>query len=198
MIYVNKYSIDDAVEYVIENSRNNKHRIEYNGESYISLLEVCNKFNIDYNLVYYRLNHYKCMLTEALDMAIEDKEKRKVRYYKIFGKLISNNGTFMSLRMNYNCIAYRTSNGAEVTVAFIVDRCTKLKLDFITLDGIAYYKVGTDRLTTRQIIEKYKPELLQTYDKYNPSGKYEPPEVLELTNAEYKEYLNKQNQTSHS
>ena len=47
---------------------------------------------------------------------------------------------------------------------------------FINLDGKAYYKLSwsTDPVNTRQIIAHYRPDLLEAYDKSNPTGEYRP------------------------
>lgn len=51
-----------------------------------------------------------------------------------------------------------------------------LELAYIGLDDKARYKLPWSELpvTARQIIEHYRPDLIDLYDKHNPTGKYEP------------------------
>ena len=67
----------------------------------------------------------------------------------------------------------------EAEVAFIMGKIDKhygYTPEFIGLNGKAYYKAKWSSLpvTTRQIIKYYRPDLLEAYDKSNPTGKYNP------------------------
>ena len=67
--------------------------------------------------------------------------------------------------------------GVELEVALILEESNyDLKPIFINLDGVAYYNVpwSLDPVSTRQIIEHYRPDLLEAYDKSNPTGEYRP------------------------
>ena len=87
--------------------------------------------------------------------------------------------TFSAMCLYYNridsIIKGRIERGVELLIALIVDN--RISLEFIGLDGKAYYKLRgvEEMLTTRQIIEKYRPDLVEAYDKQNPDGKYMPP-----------------------
>lgn len=69
----------------------------------------------------------------------------------------------------------RLKSGMEMCVALVVKN-DAVELMFIGLDGKARYKLpwSENPQTAREIIEHYRPDLLQAYDKYNPTGKYEP------------------------
>lgn len=72
-------------------------------------------------------------------------------------------------------LRYRLKNGfVESEVALICE--DRHKFEFVNLDGIAYYKVpwSKDPVNTREIIEHYRPDLLDDYDKSNPTGEYRP------------------------
>ena len=51
-------------------------------------------------------------------------------------------------------------------------------LSFIGLDERAYYMIPDPKMpgyfTARQIVEHYRPDLLDAYDTANPTGKYKP------------------------
>lgn len=70
----------------------------------------------------------------------------------------------------------RIKHGVEIPVA-VVCRDYKVGLRFIGLDGKARYGLNksTDKLyTARELVAKFRPDLLSAYDKNNPTGKYEP------------------------
>ena len=45
---------------------------------------------------------------------------------------------------------------------------------YIGLDGKARYKLrwSEDPQTAREVVEYYRPDLLDNYDRYNPTGEY--------------------------
>ena len=76
----------------------------------------------------------------------------------------------------------RLKNYWDIEVALIVST-DKVTLRFMGLDGQAYYKTPwagknldgwPNPQTARQIIEHYRPDLLDAYDKSNPTGQYHP------------------------
>ena len=73
-------------------------------------------------------------------------------------------------------IINRIKHGVEISVA-VVCRDDKVGLRFIGLDGKARYGLNksTDKLyTAREVIEKCRPDLIEAYDKHNPTGVYKP------------------------
>lgn len=69
----------------------------------------------------------------------------------------------------------RVYDGIETCVALIVKN-NVVEFKFLGLDGKARYRLSwsDEPQTARQIIEHYRPDLIQSYDKHNPTGKYEP------------------------
>ena len=78
----------------------------------------------------------------------------------------------------------RLKNDWDIEVALIVST-GRVTLGFMGLDRKAYYRVswldknsaeyGSGNIqTARQIIEHYRPDLLDAYDKSNPTGQYHP------------------------
>lgn len=70
-----------------------------------------------------------------------------------------------------NIISFRT----EPEVALLGDDAN-LRLLFVGLDNKAYNFVpwSEDPVTTRKIVEHYRPDLLEAYDKDHPTGEYSP------------------------
>ena len=52
-----------------------------------------------------------------------------------------------------------------------------LELAYVGLDGKARYTLNSNNseyYTARELVEKYRPDLLEAYDKHNPTGEYRP------------------------
>ena len=77
-------------------------------------------------------------------------------------------------RIPQSTIRTRFKEGFDIEVAIITR--DRLVLRHIGLDGKAYYKVqwSPDLVTARQIVEYYRPDLIEAYDKNNPTGKWNP------------------------
>lgn len=70
----------------------------------------------------------------------------------------------------------RIKHGVEIPVA-VVCRDYKVGLRFIGLDGKARYSLdrSNDKLyTARELVAKCRPDLIEAYDKHNPTGVYKP------------------------
>ena len=80
-----------------------------------------------------------------------------------------------TLGISYSTLRYRVAHGIEACVALV---CTeRVQLKFVGLDGKARYTLNgieSKLYTARELIEKYRPDLLDAYDKHNLTGKYEP------------------------
>ena len=81
-------------------------------------------------------------------------------------------------------LRHRLENDWDIEVALIVST-GRVTLGFMGLDGKAYYRVswldknsaeyGSGNIqTSREIVEHYRPDLLDAYDKSNPTGEYHP------------------------
>ena len=70
---------------------------------------------------------------------------------------------------------YIGANGVEPEAYFAASR-TLVYLEFIGSDGRAYYRIPFEDgfFTTRAIVKRYRPDLLDTYDAANPTGEYRP------------------------
>jgi len=69
---------------------------------------------------------------------------------------------------------FRLQNNLESEAALI---CTdQVICRFLGLDARAYHSVpwNSDLVTTREIVEHYRPDLLAAYDADHPSGEYRP------------------------
>ena len=70
----------------------------------------------------------------------------------------------------------RVSDHIETSVALVVKN-DAVRLMYVGLDGKARYtlnRVKDTLYTARELIAKYRPDLLEAYDKYNPTGEYRP------------------------
>ena len=78
--------------------------------------------------------------------------------------------------INYPSFLYRVKTGTEICIALVLKK-DKARLAYIGLDGKARYTISGKKnsiFTAREIIEMYRPDLLEAYDKYNPTGEYRP------------------------
>ena len=71
-------------------------------------------------------------------------------------------------------IRNRLKKGFDIEITVISNN--DMSLIHIGLDGKAYYKVqwSQDLVTARQIVGYYRPDLIEAYDKNNPTGKWNP------------------------
>lgn len=165
--YLNKgKSVDD----IIKLSTRNK-PVEYNGRNYESLKELAKAFGISYGTFTSR-RHCKKSLDEALQSSerpysIACTDLLGVTYSSI--KKLSE-----AWRISAATVKRRIKGGFDIEVIITAKDTTQL--NHIDLDGKAYYKVqwSQDLVTARQIVEYYRPDLIEAYDKNNPTGKWNP------------------------
>lgn len=70
----------------------------------------------------------------------------------------------------------RVYDGVEPCIALIV-KDNAVNFRFLGLDGKARYSLNRSKeglYTARELVVKYRPDLLPAYDKHNPTEKYEP------------------------
>lgn len=74
--------------------------------------------------------------------------------------------------INYGTVKLRILHRCEMCVALVSRE--NIKLLYIGLDGKARYKLrwSDEPQTAREVVEYYRPDLLDNYDRYNPTGKY--------------------------
>ena len=95
-------------------------------------------------------------------------DSANMKEYKSFSEMCK------AFNMKFTTVKIRVDRGIELIPALIV--LDNIKILFFSLDGKAHYKIdGKDRaLTTREVIEVYKQELLEEYDRVNKMGLYRP------------------------
>ena len=71
-------------------------------------------------------------------------------------------------------LRFRLKHGLEPEAALVAT--DKETLAFIGLDAKSYCRAAWSRdlVTTREIVEHYRPDLLAAYDASNPTGRYRP------------------------
>ena len=102
------------------------------------------------------------------------------RNFTAFGKEFSVGSASKEFNLTKKSILNRFNSQWDIETSLVVTSVSKghpgAKIQFIGLDGKAYYRTtwSQDPVTARQIIEHYRPDLLEAYDKYNPTGEYRP------------------------
>lgn len=115
-------------------------------------------------------------LSEALDKTIEiDRGKSwicpKGNKYRSFKEMCEAYG------INADTVYARMKHEYDMDICFLIElKRVYIRLLYIGLDGKAYYKISWSNVpvTARQIVEHYRPELLEDYDRCNPDGLYRP------------------------
>ena len=103
-------------------------------------------------------------------------KKQEKRIQDGFGnKFNTVNGLNSHYNIDRNTINRRAEKGWDIQV-ILTNKDNRLELIYIGLDGKAYYKISWSNVpvTARQIVEHYRPELLEDYDRCNPDGLYRP------------------------
>lgn len=159
-------SVDDIIEL---NTRNKP--VEYNGKTYESLKELAKAFGVSYGTFSSRM-HFKKSLDEALQI---NERPYSTACTDLLGV------TYSSIKklskawgVSEATVKRRIKGGFDIEV--IITARDTTQLIHIGLDGKAYYKVqwAPDIVTARQIVEHYRPDLIEAYDKHNPTGKWNP------------------------
>ena len=149
--------------------------VEYNGKKYESIRKLACDIGISYGTLIYKIK-----AGYSLNEAIENIISVQMHRYNdtIGGEYVSLKNMAETWKVKYPTFKRRLKSRIDIIVALVSEDITILK--FIGLDGKARYQLGNhgDKLyTARQIVEKYRPDLISAYDKYNPTGKYEPYEL---------------------
>ena len=165
------YSIEDAFEK--ESDRHKKfidNPIIINNKTYSSIKKACTDLDIQYDRVCSRIrNGY------TINDAFSLEDQRKCIQIDLMGKKFSSILELVNeYNIAYNTVSRRLQAGLDKEVAII--NIHNIHLKYIGMDYKAYYNIGSnpEYVTARQIIEQYRPDLLDLYDKYNPKGKYNP------------------------
>lgn len=141
------------------------------GDRYRHKSDLARAYGINYTNFRYAINN-GMEIREAIKYLLSIKDKN---YRDAFGNSYSSIRQMVNKwNIGFGTLHNRLSIGIEICVALVAK--DKVQLKFVGLDGKARYKLGNceDPLTARQIVEYYRPDLLEAYDKYNPTGKYEP------------------------
>lgn len=141
------------------------------GRVHSNFKEMCKFYGISVMSVNSRLKKGMSLEEALIKPAKKPREctDPEGRVYKSFKDMCKPYGT------KAITVSMRIGKGIEIFVALTCK--DTVSLEFIGLDGKAYYKLKgiEELLTTRQIIEKYRPDLVARYDEVNPEGKYMPP-----------------------
>ena len=148
-------------------------QLVYKDKKYESIAKLAKDVGISYNILLYRL---------SAGYSLEEAVKLEYKAHPLKCSDCMGN--------EYNSLSHmakawgiqpqilnrRLRNCRFDIVVALISR-DKITLEYIGLDGKARYTLNGNKnkyYTARELIEKYRPDLLEIYDKYNPTGKYEP------------------------
>ena len=140
------------------------------GNTFSSVSEMVKHYGIS-SATYLSRRRLGWSLEDALTA---DRENTDVIEFNAFGERLTRGKAAKKFNSNINTLRSRLKNKMEPEVSLV---CTDdLHLEFISLNGKAYYRLkwSEDPVSTREIIEYYRPDLLDAYDKSNPTGEYRP------------------------
>ena len=144
--------------------------IVYKGNTYKNIKDLANTFGINYGTLLDRLHNKK-----SLDEALQSRVRHNIVCIDMLGVAYNSiNKISEAWGVANTTTLRRIKQGFDIEVAVISS--DTMSLTHIGLDGKAYYKVkwSQDLVTARQIVEYYRPDLIDAYDKSNPTGKWNP------------------------
>ena len=148
-----------------------KPQIDHLGNKFDSIASMCKYWGLDYVIYNSRIKRgwsIKDALTTEVGYFIEDGLGGRYKSIKDMAK---------HYNINIITLYNRLGNKSDIVTALVVDSKVALGFLFLGLDRKARYSINhanSKPYTTRELIAKYRPDLLSAYDKYNPTGKYEP------------------------
>ena len=158
-------TIDDII------ALKNKTIVEYGGNTYNNLKELAKDYGINYPTFINRI-HSKKSLDEALQHRTLMFDITSTNILGTVYGSVKNLSTAWGI--DESTIRNRLKKGFDIEITAISNN--DMSLIHIGLDGKAYYKVqwAQDLVTARQIVGYYRPDLIEAYDKNNPTGKWNP------------------------
>ena len=148
------------------------------GNRFLNMEDMCKHYNVAVSTYRHRLNR-GWSKEKALTLGKCTRIGNKIEFLGIEYINITELMNELSIHIPRDMVYRRLKTpGVELVIALLLidgDR-SNFEAQFIGLNKIAYYKVSwsEDPVSTREIIEHYRPDLLEAYDKSNPTGKYSP------------------------
>lgn len=149
-----------------------QHKVtDHNGIEFESIREMCRYYNIK-EYIYRNRIKAKWNKKDALTVKIQDYGRKISMFGKDYASIIELGNEY---KLNYNILTHRLRVGWGIHEV-VVDKVLKHKFLYIGIDNKAYYSVDwiLNPVCSRDIISKYRPDLLSLYDKENPTGEYNP------------------------
>lgn len=153
-----------------------------------SIKEMCEYWNVDPKAFSHRVNRENMTIEEALTYKSYDKTiKFRINAFGHKNITLSESRRLFDISDRKLNGRYDNVTEAEILIilsGFDIKPYERIQLEFIGLDGKAYYKVpwNKDYVTTEQVIKHYRPDLLDLYNKSNKSGVYNQPIKWDLSN----------------
>lgn len=145
---------------------------DHKGNEYRTFTDMCNAYMISPNTVRGRINS-----GWTLKNALEGKPKildGLGNEFDSLPKLINYYKVNKANKVKDVTIYKRIREGFDLIIAVTGEQ--QIQIKFIGLDNKSYYSVPWSNayVTAREIIQHYRPDLIDLYDKYNPTGEYNP------------------------
>ena len=150
--------------------------VDHEGREFETLLDMCSYHDLPLSR-YYSRKKLGWSIERILTEPCTPIKKNSNIFETLFGRFESQNELIKATGLRKEILKERLYNGVEVDVCILVGNQTNVSLKFIGMNRKAYYKIhleGSKIMTTREVIEFYRPDLLEKYDEMNPHGIYRP------------------------
>lgn len=145
---------------------------DHKGNVFKSQRDMCRHYGISESCFVNR-KRLGWTLEEALTTPVKDTQKPHTvdilgKHYTSIVDAISK----INKTLKHHTVRNRLKNGIDLLATLT---CTdRMQLMHIGLDGRAYYRLSGDNklMTTREIVAKFRPDLLPSYDAWNPKDLY--------------------------
>lgn len=164
-----------AVEEILNKKAVKTYIEDPDGNGFQSFEDMCRAHGIEGWRVREKLK-VGISLREALDKTIEiNKEKSWIcprgNKYRSLKEMCK------AYNIAEDTVYARRKHGYDIDICFLPElKRVYITLLYIGLNGKSYYRISWSNIpvTARQIIEYYRPDLLEDYDRCNPEGLYRP------------------------
>lgn len=152
-----------------------KNQVDHLGNQFDSIKSMCEHWGMHYYTYRNRIKSgwsVKDALTTRVDSHIT---------YELDDGFGNSYDSIADMAKGYNIASgtlySRLHKGVDIAAALVVNSEDALELQYIGLDGKARYIINhSDNkfYTARELVVKYRPDLIKVYDEHNPTGEYRP------------------------
>lgn len=175
-----RMSLDEALHYKAKEL--NTYNIVGNDGVGRNIKETCDELGVSQQRIYYIARRMGISPIEVIERGMYHKVQHQERYVIVcmLGEFSSIAKLAKVCNLQEATLTQRIKSGVDIDVALVIpvvkSKEYRLKPLFCGLNGKAYYTTtwSSKPVTARQIVEHYRPDLLEAYDKANPTGEYNP------------------------